>query len=337
MQVSKEGSVRVDLVGGTLDIHPIQLILPNVVTLNLATTLKAKVQVEPSSLDPIEINSLDYKKTYLFSQEQLVREDFNELAEMTFICLILKSFGLTKSIRVNLESGSPAGAGLGGSSAMGITLAKALNEYCSMNLTEQQIFQRVQAIECRILNQGVAGYQDYQPALYGGVLAIHPDFSDIKIEQLYKPELVNFLEANITLVYSGISRQSGINNWEVYKHFFDGNEQIRQGMRDIAKESECAYQAIKQNNFDALKEHICTEGELRAKLFPSIAPVEITQLFQQLRSKYDGIQGYKMCGAGGGGCFIILHDNGVGAAIKSYISEQTSMRVLEFKVDLPVQ
>ena len=41
---SYEGSVRVDLLGGTLDLNPINLILPNVVTLNLATSLKAKVK-----------------------------------------------------------------------------------------------------------------------------------------------------------------------------------------------------------------------------------------------------------------------------------------------------
>ena len=33
------GSVRVDLVGGTLDLEPINLILPNVVTMNVATSL----------------------------------------------------------------------------------------------------------------------------------------------------------------------------------------------------------------------------------------------------------------------------------------------------------
>jgi D-glycero-alpha-D-manno-heptose-7-phosphate kinase len=45
MQVTSEGSVRVDLVGGTIDLEPINLILPNVVTLNVATSLKAKVEL----------------------------------------------------------------------------------------------------------------------------------------------------------------------------------------------------------------------------------------------------------------------------------------------------
>ena len=55
------GSVRVDLLGGTLDLNPINLILPNVVTLNLATSLKAKVKVSEIDFDGIEIKSLDYQ------------------------------------------------------------------------------------------------------------------------------------------------------------------------------------------------------------------------------------------------------------------------------------
>ncbi len=46
MKVTKQGSVRVDLVGGTLDLQPIAMILKDVVTINMATQLKAKVVIE---------------------------------------------------------------------------------------------------------------------------------------------------------------------------------------------------------------------------------------------------------------------------------------------------
>ena len=50
-----EGSVRVDLLGGTLDLVPINLILPDVVTLNLATSLKAKAVITSTDFDGVEI------------------------------------------------------------------------------------------------------------------------------------------------------------------------------------------------------------------------------------------------------------------------------------------
>ena len=67
--VSVEGSVRVDLLGGTLDIAPINLILKNALTLNLATSLKAKVEVFPFEKEGIEIQSKDYQTTKYFPAE----------------------------------------------------------------------------------------------------------------------------------------------------------------------------------------------------------------------------------------------------------------------------
>ena len=47
--------------------------------------------------------------------------------------------------------------------------------------------------------------------------------SGVIVEQVFTPELAAYLQNNVTLVFSGESRQSGINNWEVYKSFFDKN------------------------------------------------------------------------------------------------------------------
>ena len=60
--ISVEGSVRVDLLGGTLDIAPINLILKKALTLNLATSLKAKVDIFPLEREEegVEIHSKDY-------------------------------------------------------------------------------------------------------------------------------------------------------------------------------------------------------------------------------------------------------------------------------------
>ena len=76
MQVISEGSVRVDLVGGTLDLEPINLILPHVVTLNVATSLKAKVELSSLPTQVIEIQSKDYAKNYEFHFEEHHQKTF---------------------------------------------------------------------------------------------------------------------------------------------------------------------------------------------------------------------------------------------------------------------
>ena len=53
MTVKVTGSVRVDLVGGTLDLNPINLILKDVVTMNVATSLMAQVKLTKIDEDHI--------------------------------------------------------------------------------------------------------------------------------------------------------------------------------------------------------------------------------------------------------------------------------------------
>jgi D-glycero-alpha-D-manno-heptose-7-phosphate kinase len=334
MQVTKSGSVRVDLVGGTLDLEPINLILPNVITLNVATTLKAKVDIRKRDDSQIHIKSLDYDKTYNFdlsdfNQDNLYQGDF--FKEMTFLCQLIDLFKLDSGLEIELSSNAPAGSGLGGSSSMGVVFFSALSELCGEFYSVKEIVQKVKGTEGRILNQGMPGYQDYFPALCGGVLALRGLPGDIQIEQLYKDDLVNFLEDHITLVYSGIARDSGINNWDVYKKFFDKDIATIQALSNIARISYETYQAIKDENYVHLLELIHAEGEERKGLSQNIVPREIAEVFSALEAEFTNV-GMKMCGAGGGGCFIITHQAKDKSEIEKAIAK-TPMRVLDFKID----
>lgn len=337
MRVTEAGSVRVDLVGGTLDIEPINLILKDVWTLNVATGLKAQVILEKTSFQGLEIVSSDYNKTYKYNQDELTDEQVlysRRFEEMTFVIQILKLFGLTSNLKVELMSGAPAGSGLGGSSAMGVTLYKALCKFTDQKFDVKEAVRRVKGVESRILNQGVAGYQDYFPALVGGVLALKGIEGDILIEQLYSPELKKALEENVALVYSGQSRASGINNWEVYKGFFDKRIEVVEGLAAIAKISTDTRQAILKKDWKKMLELIGLEGEEREKLFPNITTDKIRDLASALRAQGHAV-GLKMCGAGGGGCFILIHHGMPLDALDALILK-CNMRRLDFKVEAPL-
>jgi D-glycero-alpha-D-manno-heptose-7-phosphate kinase len=337
MQVTNTGSVRVDLVGGTLDIEPINLIIKNVVTLNVATGLKASVKLSRTAFDGVEIHSADYHKDYKYTSAELTEDRVvysRDFAEMTFVLQILRLFGINSHIKLELTSGAPAGSGLGGSSAMGVTLYRALCNFTGYNYDRHTAVQRVKAVESRILNQGMAGYQDYFPALTGGVLAIKGIEGEIKVEQLYTDELKEFLENHLTLISSGQSRQSGINNWEVYKAFFDKKPEVIEGLNQIAKISHQTYEAIKTKQWDKILSLIAQEGMEREKLFPGITTDKIRQFTSDLK-KIGNVIGLKMCGAGGGGCFILVHKDIDRSLIKSKVEEH-GMSILPFEVEAPL-
>ncbi len=331
-----EGSVRVDLLGGTLDLVPINLILPNVVTLNLATSLKAKVHVTSIDFDGVEIVSKDYKTTDKFKSLDFTPENLqnNFFGNLTFIAHILNLFGLHKGVKLELESGSPPGAGLGGSSAMGVTCYAALSKFIGVDDYDRvQAIQKINSLEALIIDCP-AGYQDYYPALFGGVLGLIPEPGRVQVEQLYSEELKNVLEDNITLVYSGETRNSGINNWEVYKAFFNKEPHVRAGLGEIAKLSHKALNAIKEKNYEALIPLIGLEGEERRKLFPGILTPNMNQLHMVLKEQGHHF-GMKICGAGGGGCFLITHRK----EDREYVDQllgKFMMKRLPFHVEKPL-
>jgi D-glycero-alpha-D-manno-heptose-7-phosphate kinase len=333
--VTVEGSVRVDLLGGTLDLVPINLVLPNVVTLNLATSLKAKVSVTAIDFDGVEIVSKDYQTTDKFKSSDFTTENLqkNYFGNLNFIALILNLFSLHKGVRLELESGSPPGAGLGGSSAMGVTCYSAIAKYLGKPVDRVEAIQKVNALEALIIDCP-AGYQDYYPALFGGVLGLIPKPGSVEVEQLYSEELKAALESNITLVYSGETRNSGINNWEVYKAFFNKDPAVRAGLEEIAKLSHRALLTIREKKFQELIPLIGAEGEERRKLFPKILTPNMLKLHGDLKEKSQHF-GMKICGAGGGGCFLITHKKEDRDFVDQLLSKY-QMKRLPFNVEKPL-
>lgn len=332
--LTQSGSVRVDLLGGTLDLNPINLILPNVVTLNLATSLKAKITLTEIDFDGLEIVSKDYGSTDRFKSSEFTSANFlnGHFGKLSFVAQIFDLFKLHQGLRVELESGSPPGAGLGGSSAMGVTIYHALCEWTKKPINKIEAIQKVNGLEGRILDSGPAGYQDYYPALFGGVLALLPKPGEIEVKQLYTPNLKKTLESELTLVYSGDTRLSGINNWEVYKAFFNKEAHVRAGLLKIAELSSAAYQAILAGEYQEISKLIAKEGYERKKLFPGIMTPAMSNLQDSLGAHIHGI---KVCGAGGGGCFLISHSQNEKAFVAERVKE-ANMTELPFIVEAPL-
>lgn len=331
-----EGSVRVDLLGGTLDLNPINVILPQVVTLNLATSLKAKVKVSEIDFDGVEIVSRDYQSTSRFQSSDFNADHLQNgfFGPLNFIAQILNLFELHRGVRLELESGSPPGAGLGGSSAMGVTCYRALAQFKSEPFERIGAISKVNALEARILDCGPAGYQDYYPAMFGGVLGLVAKPGEVMVEQLYSEDLKAILESQLTLVYSGETRLSGINNWEVYKAFFNKDQAVRAGLTEIAKLSQTAFKMIKNKNYQDLISLIALEGEARRKLFPGILSPSMQELKNSLQSSAAHI-GMKVCGAGGGGCFLITHRPEDRKTIDTHIAK-FNMTKLDFQIEKPL-
>ena len=333
-KVEETGSLRIDLLGGTLDLHPIGLLIPNSCTLNFATSLKTRVSVQKIQGD-LMVESIDYgtKKTFKaqeFTDELLYGGHFSSFS---LVAHILHHFDISEGVHLTISSDSPPGAGLGGSSTMGVVLYKALCRFSERKFAIEEAVSVVKDMEACIL-QSPAGYQDYYPALCGGVLALRSVFGRTEVEQLYRKELADFIEENFTLVYSGVGRLSGVNNWEVFKSFFDANQSIQKGLKKIAQLSHQAMGVIKKGHYKELLQLVSREGEYRRNLFTKIATKEMNILFKRLKKEFS-FAGMKVCGAGGGGHFLVAHHLKDARKIEKII-EDSAMKKVPFRVGSPL-
>ena len=323
-----ERSIRIDLLGGTLDLCPINTIVRNVVTLNMALTLVSRAEVEEREGEGILIESVDYDRQDIFHSSDF--EDISSFGPLSFVASILDYFCIRSGVKVTLSSDSPTGAGLGGSSAMGVALYEALCTYSGRDFDPSCAVSILHSIEGRILDAGPAGYQDYYPALYGGITALRPVFDKVEVCQLYCDELKKELEEGLTLVFSGKNRLSGVNNWEVYKRFFDRDKKVRGGLQEIADLSYAAYLAVENRRWREVLELVKQEGEVRRTLFPNIVTTQMMTVYEKLKNRFPSL-GLKVCGAGGGGCFLLVHEKEEGEIIKKEV-EKYHMQCLDFSV-----
>ncbi|MCB9091637.1 MAG: hypothetical protein H6621_08615 [Halobacteriovoraceae bacterium] len=334
--IVRQESTRIDLLGGTLDIYPINHYFENVITLNLASHLLARVELEEISEKKIIIESLNYQSTHEYALEDFAKSQFfkenifsnDKFQEMSFACLIISYFKPQKGLKIKLGSKAPHGSGLGGSSSLGITLFQALCDHFQIQKAKTEVLKIVQHYESMILGQGVPGYQDYYPALYGGILALKSSIENIEVEQLASADLVSFIEKNIFLIDSKSSRDSGINNWEVFKRFYDKDKKTIQALNNISQEAYRGYRAIKDKNYDEILDCMKEEGRYRVDLAPRFITREMLD-FQKAIESVNSDAGIKVCGAGGGGCFLCF---GVEESVVAEVVTRFKMEKLPLKV-----
>ena len=80
---------------------------------------------------------------------------------------------------------------------------------------------------------------------------------------------------------------------------------------------------------------IAKEGEVREKLFSNIVTNPIRIIYEKLK-KNNLVVGMKVCGAGGGGCFILLHKEDAKDKIKEEVL-LNKMTLLDFEVVPPLE
>ena len=288
--------VRADLAGGTLDLWPLYLFHPGSRTVNVAISYYAESEVCETTSGAIEIHLTDaqYRQTYESLQEM------SNDPKAALLHRAIEHFKLS-GIKITTRTDAPRGSGLGGSSALSITLVRALSEIAGQPVEGEDLIALVRDLETRLL--GVpAGIQDYYPPVYGGLGSLHLN-PGRPVRHMLQTS-VQELGAHMLLHYTGVAHFSGTNNWEMYKRQIDKKKKVDRGLARIAEVSVEMERALDSGNFEAAGVALQHEWEARKALIDGISTPEIESAIDA--AKAAGAWAGKVCGAGGGGCIVFL-------------------------------
>ena len=302
-QIFTQAPCRADLAGSTLDLWPLYLFHPGSVTVNMAVSILTTCRITPRKGREIHLKSLDTGREDRFpSLDALMKAKKYKHALAAYL---VRFFQPKQGFLLESHSESPAGAGISGSSAMMICTSAALARFLGREIGIENIRVIAQNVEAQLIRVPT-GCQDYYPAMYGGVNAIHLDPDGIHCEPLAIP--AEEINERFVLFYTGVPRQSGINNWEVFKQHINGDRHVIRNFAEISRIARAMHTALKQMRWDDVERLLQAEWKLRRTNAPGITTPLIDKLITTARKH--GARAAKVCGAGGGGCVIALVEPG---------------------------
>ena len=339
MTIDSQAPTRVDLAGGTLDIWPLYLFHENSQTLNVAIRCYARCRLTPRRDKAIHLISRDLGREERFASiEALLKAREYRLP---LLARLVKAFAGSAAVSaaqrasedagatgfaLETDSDSPAGAGLGGSSALNIAICGVLSRFAGRKLAPAKLIEIARNVEAQVL--GVpTGEQDYYAAAFGGVQAIELTAHGVQPQKLAVDE--KELAARGVLCYTGESRNSGINNWEVMKAHIDGKRAVIRHFDRIAAIAAEMRQALEQGDCSRTARLLDKEWEARMRNHLGITTPRIERLIRI--AQQNGALAGKVCGAGGGGCVFFLAEPEAKGRIEAAL-RQAGARVIPFAV-----
>ncbi|HEV8629056.1 MAG TPA: hypothetical protein VGV61_01980 [Thermoanaerobaculia bacterium] len=285
---------RVDFAGGTLDIWPLGLFFDGAQTVNVAIDLAVEVTLTPRASGfrlVSETGTVDAD-----SAEELAAD-----REGALIGVVAAALGLPP-VEIGLRSESPRGGGLGASSAVTVALIAAGDRLLGRADRPAAATARLaRDLEARLMRLPT-GTQDHYPALLGGSLALRFTPGGEEVQRL-RVDLAG-LAQHMLLVYSGQSHFSAATNWEIIRRCLEADPEVHGLLHGIAEVAGELPAALERSDWQAVGTLVGREWQLRRHLADGVSVPAIDSLLQMAASL--GAWGGKACGAGGGGCVVLL-------------------------------
>lgn len=223
----------------------------------------------------------------------------------TLVREALHFFHIENGIEIVSIADIPAGTGLGSSSCYLVGLLNAMHTLTRTPVSTQELAEEACHIELERLHKPI-GKQDQYMAAFGALTALEIA-KDGKVTVSHPPlsmELVDTLESNILLFYTGAARDAVTILSEQDGATKSKDKVVVGSLREIKDIGIEIGNAIIKGDVRRFGEMLDVHWQMKKKLSGGISSPEIDAWYEL--AKRNGAIGGKICGAGGGG-FLMLY------------------------------
>ncbi len=209
--------------------------------------------------------------------------------------------GIDRGVELTSVAELPSQSGLGSSSTFTVALLNALHTYKREFVSSRQLAEEACHLEIERLGEPI-GKQDQYIAAFGNVtaLTIDPDGS-VHVEPVpVAPEVLEELEANLVVMYSGVERQA--RNVLAEQAVVLQEPRGTEDMHRIKALGHEVYRLLARGDVDAYGDILHEHWQRKRGLAGSMTDATLDEHYEAARAA--GAIGGKLMGAGGGGFFM---------------------------------
>ncbi len=321
MRIASSAPTRIDLAGGTFDIWPLYLFHEHAQTINAALSLRAHCTLTSRHDERVTLMSDDTGERVDAASPDALAVD-----TLPLVARLVKHFG-ARGVDVRTRSESPVGAGIAGSSALNVATAGALAEWTGRRLEPDQLLNVAMNVEAQVIRVPTG----YRIIVRRSTAASRPSkWTSPACGASPSTSTLHELSRRIVVAYTGESRQSGINNWDVMVRRIRGDEEVVSAFDAIRDAALAMRGALELGDWTGAARQLAAEWTARKRLAPRVTTPPIDELFE--RAHRAGALAGKVCGAGGGGCLFCLVDPDRQVAVSSALADGGA-RVLNCEIE----
>jgi len=320
--IRSRAPVRIDFAGGWTDVPPFSAEVGGTVV-NATITRYAYATLVPTPDNAFRLESGDYE-TYVETRDiRHIEYDGN----LDLLKAAVRRMDLYVGGHIITRSDAPPGSGTGSSASMGVALVGLLAEATTVGTPETLVGRESCAPDRSVGRTGQTmaraeiaalankleieeleiqgGKQDQYAAALGGISFMGFKDPEVTTGRLQvSRDFLYELEKHLLLVYTGKSRLSGDIISRVMGAYKQNDPQVKTALMNIRQASLDMKDAFVAEDLGRVGEVLDFNWENQKQLYPEMTTPKIEALLTVARP--EGVLGAKACGAGGGGCILLL-------------------------------